>query len=201
MIKILALFIFLVSCGHMPAGRSYLSEMSREDGTFLEPYRDFPVVVGDTGSWGYSEEVRRMRTPASEEELEEYNLGQSLKWELGELEAKQSEEALSVYQKYVHHFKTISEKIYYLRLPYHERYSYLEARGIVAPKAFSWHLPTSESEINLGMSKTEIISRLGQPQRVEIAGNPRFENERWLYAEQGSPKYIYFESGKVGGWE
>ena len=51
------------------------------------------------------------------------------------------------------------------------------------------------------MNKTQVLTTLGQPQRVEIAGNPRFENVRWLYAEQGSPKYIYFESGLVGGWE
>ena len=42
---------------------------------------------------------------------------------------------------------------------------------------------------------------MGKPMRVEIAGNPRYENERWLYRMNGASKYIYFESGQVQGWE
>lgn len=192
--RLLFLLVFLTSCAYFPEQRSYLSEMSREDRGFLEPYRDFPVVMGDSGSWGYSEEVRKLRTPASVEETQEYELEQALKWELADLEAIQSKEAFANYEKYSHHFSTISERIYYLKLPYHERYSYLESRGLIS-SAYS------ASQVNLGMSKTEVLTVLGRPQRVDIAGNPTFENERWLYAEQGNPKFIYFESGKVGGWE
>lgn len=172
-----------------------MAEMSRDDRWAIEPHRDFPVVGGDTGEWGYSEEVRRLRTPASEREGEEYELERALRWELSELESKQSPEAFARYQKYAPHFESISERIYYLKLPYHERYSYLESRGIIESQY------SGAFALNLGMSKSQVRSTLGTPQRIEIAGNPQFENERWLYAEQGSPKYIYFESGRVGGWE
>lgn len=192
--KLLFLLVFLTSCAYFPEQRTHFAQMSRDDRGFLEPHRDFPVVMGDTGSWGYSEEVRRLRTPASTEESQEYELEQALKWELAELESIQSKEAFATYEKYSHHFTTISERIYYLKLPYHERYSYLESRGLISSGL-------STFQVTLGMSKTDVLSVLGRPQRVDIAGNPSFENERWLYAEQGSPKYIYFESGKVGGWE
>lgn len=199
--RLLPLFLLLISCGHMPAGRSFLSEMTREDRGAFEPYTDFPVVAGDSGEWGYSEEVRRLRTPASESEGEEYELEHALASELSELEAKQSPEAFARYQKYAHHFETISERIYFLKLPYHDRYSYLESRGLIETKYDGAFTFETNGRLNRGMSKTQVLTTLGQPQRIEIAGNPRFENERWLYAEQGSPKYIYFESGLVGGWE
>lgn len=185
----------------MPAERTHLAAMSREDGAFLEPHRDFPVIVGDTGNWGYSEEVRRMRTPASVEESEEAQLQEALRWELADLEARQSEQAQATYRKYAHQFSSISERIYFLKLPYHERYSYLESRGIVSSPSYANYFQPSSGTISLGMSKEEVLSAFGRPQRVEIAGNPRFENERWLYAQQGSKQYVYFESGKVGGWE
>ncbi len=51
------------------------------------------------------------------------------------------------------------------------------------------------------MSKNDIVASLGKPARVEIAGNPSYENERWVYQFNGSSKYIYFESGVVQGWE
>lgn len=199
--RLLPLFLFLMSCGTFPSGRSYLTEMSREDGGFLEAHRDFPVVIGDSGNWGYSDEVRRMRTPASVEESGEYELEQSLRWELAELEEKLTPPERAHYGKYAHHFATMSEKIYFLKIPYQDRYSYLEARGIIPSPLTSWFGSPHQRELDVGMSKNEVVSLLGKPQRVDIAGSVSAENERWLYAEQGSPKYIYFESGKVGGWE
>jgi hypothetical protein len=45
------------------------------------------------------------------------------------------------------------------------------------------------------------MNTFGRPTRVEVAGNPSYENERWLYSVNGATKYIYFESGRVEGWE
>jgi hypothetical protein len=56
-------------------------------------------------------------------------------------------------------------------------------------------------EVAIGMRKPDVLDSLGKPLRVEIAGNPRHENERWLYRLNGAPKYIYFEAGEVQGWE
>jgi hypothetical protein len=51
------------------------------------------------------------------------------------------------------------------------------------------------------MSKTQVLQSWGEPARVDIAGNPSNENERWLYSMNGASKYIYFEAGEVQGWE
>lgn len=55
--------------------------------------------------------------------------------------------------------------------------------------------------VGMGMSKNEVLDQLGRPSKVEVAGNPANENERWGYLANGAMKYIYFESGYVEGWE
>ena len=63
--------------------------------------------------------------------------------------------------------------------------------------------------LRLGMQKNRVKHRLGAPNQVEVAGNPKYGNERWIY-ETSVPtldgyykekKIIYFESGTVVGWE
>jgi hypothetical protein len=51
------------------------------------------------------------------------------------------------------------------------------------------------------MKKGQVMASIGRPSKVEVAGNPQDENERWLYHMNGASKYIYFESGEVQGWE
>ena len=57
------------------------------------------------------------------------------------------------------------------------------------------------NDVSLGMNKNDVLESMGRPLQVEIAGNPRNENERWLYDLNGASKYIYFEAGEVQGWE
>jgi hypothetical protein len=57
------------------------------------------------------------------------------------------------------------------------------------------------ARVGMGMSKDEVLDQLGRPRKVEVAGNPANENERWGYLANGAMKYIYFESGYVEGWE
>jgi hypothetical protein len=63
-------------------------------------------------------------------------------------------------------------------------------------------------DIVLGMNSAEVISSWGRPRDVEEAGNGGQGNERWLYYSGNSLRYgispakiIYFENGKVVGWE
>lgn len=67
----------------------------------------------------------------------------------------------------------------------------------------------STDSLRLGMGKNRVASTLGHPQQVEVAGNPKYGNERWTY-EINVPtldgyykerKIIYFEGGSVVGWE
>lgn len=197
----------LTSCADLHIGRSYLSEMEHDDSTFFSPREDFPIVAGDSGRYWLSDQERKQRTPASSDEQFEDLKTLHLKKELRDLEGLQSEENLALYEQYRKNLSTISEKIFFLKLPPYERKDYLEARGFIsAPKGPTYSVQermfaVRNQDVVLGMRKDEVLSSIGKPLRVEVAGNPRNENERWLYRMNGASKYIYFESGEVQGWE
>jgi hypothetical protein len=201
------LFILPVGCTQFQTGRTYLSEMENDDSTFFNPKEDFPIVAGDTGRYWTSEKERRARTPASEDDLMEDRTTRALRAELKSLEAGQSEEGLEFYEKHKHQLTTPSEKIYFLKLANAERREYLMTRGFIAEPSANSYTPREKlfavrkQDILLGMKKTDVMESWGKPLRVEVAGNPRNENERWLYKMNGASKYIYFESGEVQGWE
>lgn len=205
------IFFFLLSlpigCTQFQTGRSYLTEMEHDDSTFFNPSEDFPVVAGDSGRYWMDEEERRARTPRSDEDLQESNHSQSLKNELHQLEGLQSEESLAFYNQYKNQLGSTSEKIYFLNLHPYERTDYLKTKGIISEgrsPASTLHermFAVRRNDIMMGMSKNDVLESWGKPMRVEVAGNPRYENERWLYRMNGASKYIYFESGQVQGWE
>jgi hypothetical protein len=64
-------------------------------------------------------------------------------------------------------------------------------------------------DISLGMPQKLVKRSWGDPDSVEVSGNPRFKNERWVYETNVSTpdgyrlekKSVYFEGGKVVGWE
>lgn len=194
------------ACAEFPTGRTYLSEMEHDDSTFYRPDEDFPVVGGDDAIAGMSmNNYRRTRMPRSEDEKSVDRETQVLRAELKALEGAQSEDELEFYQRHKKKFANTSEKIYFLKLPRGERQQYLQDRGFIesprrAPASVGSYTPR-RNEVFMGMTKNDVMGSLGRPARVEIAGNPSNENERWLYNYNGSSKYIYFESGVVQGWE
>lgn len=198
--------ILPIGCSHFDTGRTFLSEMERDDSGFYNP-TDFPVVAGDNGKFWISEEERRARTPASLEDQKMDRMSRSLRMELRELEVTQSEENSQFYQLYKERLGSVSERIYFLKLPSWERKDYLMSRGIIEePKpepfnALQRSVAVQKNDILFGMTKNDVINSWGNPARVEVAGNPRNENERWLYQINGASKYIYFEAGQVHGWE
>ena len=201
------ILILSTSCAEFYTGRTYLSEMERESSTYFNPEDDFPVVAGDTGEMSISDEERQARTPASIHDIQSRSFNSALKHELRDLENSQSEGDQKLYNTYKHRMASTSDRIYFLKLPPHERREYLEARGFIeAPKAAG---PSDEqirfgvrrNEVMLGMKKNDVLDSLGKPERVEIAGNPSYQNERWAYRVNGNTTYIYFESGEVQGWE
>jgi hypothetical protein len=204
---LLLMLVFSIGCSQFETGRSYLTEMSDDDSRFFSPRRDFPVVAGDTGrDWNSDAEMRR-RTPASELDIIEMKRERYFKRELAELEDAQSSDALKFYEKYKDQFATTSEKIYFLELPYEERKDYLTTKGFIKPPKPQELSPerrvaaVAKNDIIYGMKKIDVIESWGEPQKVEFAGDPRNENERWLYHSNGTSKYIYFEAGQVKGWE
>lgn len=201
------ILLALSACAELPMGRSYLTEMEHEDSSFYHPDEDFPVVGGDAQVKGMSmDEYRRSRLPRTESDRMYDRQTQALHQELRSLESSQPEEELEFYNQHKKKFATHSEKIYYLKLPREERRQYLQDRGFIenpsrSPASLSHSISTRRSQVGMGMTKNDVMASMGRPSRVEVAGNPSYENERWLYQINGASKYIYFESGVVQGWE
>ncbi|MCE3011791.1 MAG: DUF2845 domain-containing protein [Proteobacteria bacterium] len=191
----------ITSCAFVPE-RSHLAEMEHDDSTFFEPRKDFNVIPGDEGISWRTDEVWRARTPADETQLKSEREQRVLDNHLRKLESAQSEGALKHYEQIKPHLATTSERIYFLGLRGRvEREEYLSARGISADTSpLVSRSIASQGILNLGMSKSDVQASWGEPIRVDFAGNPQLENERWVYNANGAAKYIYFESGRVGGW-
>jgi len=68
---------------------------------------------------------------------------------------------------------------------------------------------TETQDITLGMSQELVRKSWGEPQQVEHSGNPIYKNERWKYTRElptvngykRERRYVYFEGGRVVGWE
>lgn len=209
MSRMFFLFILgtLSGCSLVAPNRSYVGEIDSSDENFLVPSRDFKVVGGD--------QVRTQRSPSSNLSRvpEDYQDSQFLQGqkilfkELTELEENLSPEEYNRYLLVKNRIASISEKIQYLRSMRNngESPSKIAENDERIPKKIQVETPKEEQaiterEVILGMSKQAVTKSWGRPMRVDVAGNPGRENERWAFFEQGRYKYIFFESGKVSGW-
>ncbi len=196
--------MFLASCSALD--RSFIEEMDRDSEGFFAPGKDFSIVSGDTGSPYRSREEVIKRTPAGKRSQALTKEAQSLTQELIEKEESLSESDFSEYKENSKYLASESDKLYYLSLSGSEKEQYISTKkteyfedhgkGKDIVKSRSVHA----SDIYLGMSKDEVITLWGRPTRVQIAGNPKYQNELWLFNEDGSYKQVYFEEGKVNGW-
>ncbi len=59
---------------------------------------------------------------------------------------------------------------------------------------------TEAQSVMVGMDKVNVIKLWGNPMKIDIAGNPNSQNERWSFYTEGRKRVIYFENGKVEGW-
>lgn len=206
-IGLLFMAAFLTSCSEFLPDRSYIEEMNRESDPFLQAGRDFPVVSGDSGEAYRSREEIRKRTPASERSRKQNQETISIKQELEQKEAEIPEEMLEQYSKDKKFLPTDSDKLYYLSLGASDRPNYIKIkRDDLAEdlggknQDFVQRRSVHAAELYLGMAKAQVVSAWGRPTRIEIAGNPKNQNERWSFIEDGNVKQIYFENGKVQGW-
>lgn len=108
------------------------------------------------------------------------------------------------------------ERIYFLSLPTFEaRERWAANRGLGGGNAGDERpeevAKTIESnDIALGMNPKAVLESWGDPDAVETAGNPLYGYERWKYnryVSSGGEGYqkelriVYFEGGRVTGWE
>ncbi|MBF0362242.1 MAG: hypothetical protein HQK49_14595 [Oligoflexia bacterium] len=201
-----SLLIFISGCGLFLPDRSYIDEMEKNSEGYFVPGEDFPVVVGDQGTSGRDRKSVMERTPLSQKEQRNKMLEDTLKEELTALEDGLPEQEYNHYQSYASKLPTVSEKIFFLRLKgLKERNEYLISRGFAPKKGkhsdgFRDELAINNQEIVVGMSKDAVIQSWGRPLRIDVAGNPVYENERWLFNNYGKQKFIFFENGRVKGW-
>ncbi len=194
------------SCSMLMPDRSFIDEMNRDSDPYLQAGKDFPVVGGDTGEAYRSKTEIQKRTPASERGRQKMKEDESLKQELEQKEADIPEEYLEQYSKDKKYLPTDSDKLYYLSLSMSDRANYVATKkqDMMDDQGVGQDLVQRHSihnkELYLGMDKDQVVQAWGKPSRVEIAGNPKNQNERWSFMEDGSVKQIYFESGKVQGW-
>ncbi len=105
------------------------------------------------------------------------------------------------------------ERIYFLSLPTFEaRERWAQSRGLGnQDEVYSDEVAKiiDSNDISLGMSQKAVSQSWGDPDAVETAGNPIFGYERWKYNRyiSGNEGYhkelrvVYFEGGRVVGWE
>lgn len=210
------------SCAMLFPQRSFEEEMDRQSEGMWVAGQDFEVTAGDNGQIYRDHNEIMKRTPASNFEAGETRESLALKEELARYENRLTEAQFKQYLQDQDYLHSVSEKIYYLRLPASQRPSYMTSKkgsslsdsrrpysgstrsyGSIS-KAYDEYNPVNiwnlEKEIHQGMTKNDVRNVLGGPDRVDVAGNPTYENERWIYRANGKVNYVYFERGQVSGW-
>jgi hypothetical protein len=203
---LLSLIFGLTACGGIQ--RSFVDQMERESDGYVVPGKDFPVMGGDTGEAYRSRDEINARTPASERSSTRSKNAASIRSELAaKEEALQNEEELDQYRKDQRFLRTDSDKLYYLSLQGEDRSLYMKTKREDAlddksdgQQDLARKHSVHSAAIYLGMPKEEVLQIWGRPLKIDIAGNPKNQNERWSFLEDGNMKQVYFESGKVQGW-
>lgn len=132
---------------------------------------------------------------------------------------KQLENSLSTrketeqYSKALPWFADDEERIEFLRLPgFEARQRWLTEHNFnsrTSQVQNSMKDLVEAQDIAVGMPQALVRQAWGDPDAVEVSGNPQFRNERWRYhkfvsSQEGykpEKKTVYFEGGKVVGWE
>ncbi|RME17217.1 MAG: hypothetical protein D6797_02980 [Bdellovibrio sp.] len=116
------------------------------------------------------------------------------------------------YYNYLPYLSNDDEKIQLLQLPSTEqrnRWILAHQKRIATRPHPIVDLAIEKKDIIPGMKQKDVIESWGEPQSIEVAGNPLYKNERWKYqkmipSNEGYKKevrIIYFEGGRVVGWE
>lgn len=196
--------LLAASCSMLPERSFYeMMDPAMEPVAIFEPRDDFEIVSGDIDNGYKSINEARDRTPPTAVDRKRMLFNESLHNELYELESKQTPEQLSHYARSQQLLESQSEKIYFLRLKtIQERNDYLVSRGYIKANFNNnfREIASYRGDVTLGMNKEQVRRIWGVPYRIDVAGNPSYENERWSYFREGETKFIFFESGKVEGW-
>ena len=194
--------IFIILSGCSLTSRQFIDEMDRDSDGFFTHGTDFEVIGGDSGQRYRSEREILRRTPAAHRSYKSKTRRMDIQDELVKKERSLSEREYHHYQKYRTRLANDSERLYFLGLKTsRERDDYAAYKGLSAPRSFEeGKRAISNQDILMEMTKEEVLKSWGRPQRIDVAGNPAYENERWAFYRRGRIHYIFFEDGRVQGW-
>ena len=227
---ILSLVMLFSSCAALWPERSFIDEMDNQVDDFFVAGKDFKTTPGDTGRAHRSSREISMRTPASAKDAEKNLFASSMKRELFSKEKKLTPSEYNFYADSMPLLETDTEKIYFLDLTPGERKEYINlkngegmreeysrrGRSISShkkkrasrrrspkyqnPYQFITSARSYDRDIFMGMGKGQVEKVWGRPSRIDVAGDPKYQNERWTFHKNGRAKYVYFERGEVNGW-
>ena len=220
-IVLLSFSFILGSCaqflGHLTS--TSIKGKKGDEVSFLVPGEDFMIVSGDEPKvYGHIEyeyddnqgnnqdydHDKGMRTPASSMTKARPRARARAK----ELAIKERRLGLFEEQEYMKarsYLNGISEKIYYLSLPPSERRDYITSKIGRKKERERDSLSTmiqglGPDALYLGMDKKTVLRKWGHPTRMEVARDPKRQNECWSFYYNGHLRHVYFESGRVRGW-
>lgn len=168
-------------------------------------YRDLEVRDSTATELGYGGYQRL--TASEQHEVEDRLTLKRLERSL------QSERDREQYYRYKPLMKNDKQRIDFIEVGSFEgRQRWLRAKGISqASDRFSPETQQliAEQDVSIGMTKQAVKQSWGEPDSVEIAGNPIYGNERWNYTQttastegfNAEKRTIFFESGVVVGWQ
>lgn len=117
------------------------------------------------------------------------------------------------YSKALPWFENEEERAEFLSLlGFEQRQQWMQNKNFPAranKSLSSMQSAVEDNDIVIGMPQPLVIKSWGEPESVEVSGNPKFKNERWKYSRyistqdgyKAEKKIVYFEGGKVVGWE
>ena len=202
-------FLLSTGCASWVHQRTFLKEMDEMKDGFFVPRKDFEVVSGDSGSQFRSKREIARRTPLTHKKRRKRDLKNHLSRELDYKESRLSKGESRRYRNNRELFDSDSERIYYLNLPMEERLGYLSRKqGDLRRLNFKdtgysnlERRAIKKRQLFVGMTKGAVRRSWGTPEKVEYAGNPQMQNEKWTFYHGRSRKNVFFESGTVQGWD
>jgi hypothetical protein len=158
--------------------------------------------------------IRKTSRISSETEADVDRRNLSQKTRLKQLENSLSNrKETEQYSKALPWFANDSERIEFLQLPgFEARQKWLSENNFSSRTSLVTHSMRDlieAQDIAVGMPQSLVRQAWGDPDSVEVSGNPQFKNERWRYSKfistqdgyKPEKKTVYFEGGKVVAWE
>jgi len=200
-------YLTISGCSGLFGQRRFQAQMEEERFFFIAPNEDFEVVSGDEKSFQRSYKEVLDQTPKEGKEYAYDQEVQENKEELSLLEKMLPDEEVGLYWEHGQFLSTVGQRLFYLRLPRQERQEYILAimqerkRERAIPLHRFYQVDVERFPLELGMSKEKVRQKWGGPFKVEYAGIKEKQNEKWIYQRHGFFKIVYFQEGRVIGWE